>query len=409
MGENENQIRIEPTTNQRSLPFLYHFTFIVESLVLVSVFVYLIMSSFNNKTLKQTFKNGDKILIYGLLCIIGTLCFYALIRLIDSSFNKNIKFGEEEVEKEEIVTINESGVYTLSGNFNYSVIVEVKDSDDVTLILDNVNIHSKDTAAIIGLKGKSLTIKTTDTKNILMDGGNSQYVACVYSEIPLIFDGEGTLTITSKQSEGEGIATDEANLTINDGTIVISSNDDELNAGGDNGGMITINNGEVYIDASGDGIDSNGGAEINGGKLFVVGSDVGGDAGIDTDSGFEINGGVVVALGSDMIERPKDTSKQNVIAFQLDDKIQSNTVVSLINDSQDEIISFKATKSFKTIIISSPKLENTTYYLYKDGKHSGELINGIYTDGTYTGGSKISVNNMEELSLTSSVTLFGKK
>ena len=53
-------------------------------------------------------------------------------------------------------------------------------------------------------------------------------------------------------------------------------------AGGE-GGLITINNEEIYIKANGDGMDSNKNLVINGGKVYTMGSSVGGDAGIDTD------------------------------------------------------------------------------------------------------------------------------
>ena len=46
--------------------------------------------------------------------------------------------------------------------------------------------------------------------------------------------------------EGEGIATETNDITINGGDIYIESADDGLNAGGD-GGIITINNGNVFI------------------------------------------------------------------------------------------------------------------------------------------------------------------
>lgn len=131
--------------------------------------------------------------------------------------------------------------------------------------------------------------------------------------------------MNGNQQEGEGIATEAKNITINDGTIIVTSNDDGINAGGD-GATITINGGTVYIDAFGDGIDSNKNAVINGGTLFVMGSDIGGDDGIDTDEGYTINGGFVIALGSDMIETPESSSKQKTIAFSFDEKIDKDTL-----------------------------------------------------------------------------------
>lgn len=146
---------------------------------------------------------------------------------------------------------------------------------------------------------------------------------------------------------------------------------------------------------------------INGGTLFVMGSDIGGDAGIDTDTGYEINGGFVIALGSDRIEVPKNTSEQNTLAFTLDLKINAGTLVTLIKEEK-VIASFKASKSFKTLIISKDTLLSGEYKLYTNGNHTGILENGIYTNGTYTKGEVVKVNNQETFTISNKVNTFGK-
>jgi hypothetical protein len=137
-----------------------------------------------------------------------------------------------------------------------------------------------------------------------------------------------------------------------------------------------------------------------------MGSDSGGDAGIDTDDGFEINGGLLVALGSDMIELPLDTSSQKTIAFSLNKSILKNKNVTLMKDDE-VIVSFKATKSFKTIIISSSKLKNESYTLYTGGSNSGIINSGIYEGGNYTKGNKIKINNINSFTISKTVNLFG--
>jgi len=286
------------------------------------------------------------------------------------------------------ITIINGGNYTISGNYKHSIIIN--SDEEVNLILDNVNINNNETASIIGLKASKITI-TTKTDSTLTDGGTSQYDGCIYSNAPLVFEGNGTLTINGNQNEGEGIASEAQNITFNSGTYVITSNDDGINAGGD-GATITINDGIFYINASGDGIDSNKDAIINGGTIFVIGSDIGGDSGIDTDSGYLINGGTLVALGSDMIEVPKSSSKQNTLALTLDNSINKNTLVTLMKENE-EIISFIAPKNFKTIIISTSNLINGTYYLYQNGSTTSTEYLGIYNKGKITLGNKITIDN----------------
>ena len=264
------------------------------------------------------------------------------------------------------ISITKSGEYTLKGEFKHSVLVNAE--SDVTLILNGVNIQNDITATIVNIGESDLIIKLADnTNNTLSDGGASEYDACIYSNGKLIIEGNGTLNIYGNQEEGEGIATETKDITINGGTINIECQDDGINAGGD-GGLITINDGEIYIKANGDGIDSNKNLIINGGSIYTMGSSVGGDAGIDTDAGFEINGGTVIALGSDMLEKPEKTSKQKSVSFELNSKISNGTKVILKNELDEEIISFEAKEDFRTLIISNSKLTSGTYYLYKDGE-----------------------------------------
>lgn len=206
-----------------------------------------------------------------------------------------------------------------------------------------------------------------NSTNTLTDGGASKYDACIYSLGELVIEGNGNLNVNGKQTEGEGIATDTNDITINGGNIKIECKDDGLNAGGDYGGTITINDGDIYIKASGDGIDSNKNLIINGGKVYTMGSPIGGDSGIDTDKGFNINGGTVIALGSDMLVSPETTSKQRSVCFNLKNKISEGTEISLKNEKNEEVISFKAEEEFKTLIISNSKITSGTYYLYQNG------------------------------------------
>ncbi len=388
--------------------------------------LYLLMSIKNQKF----YKNKDKLIVYilGNVVVIGTML--SLTTLITNNLilnNKNNPNMEENTEKDKVtldesnsvtgsnvdlskentdVTITKGGSYTFTGEFTHSIIVDAKD-EEVELVLNGVDINTKNTATIIGLEASKITITLNDnTTNTLSDGGNSEYDGCIFSNAELVFKGNGTLVVNGNQNDGEGIATDAQNITFNGGTYKITSVDDGINAGGD-GATITINDGTFYIDASGDGIDSNQNAIINGGTVFVVGSDIGSDSGIDTDEGYVINGGFVVALGSDMIETPLDTSKQNTIAFTLDSTISKDTIVTLMKDDE-VIVSFSAIKSFKTIIISTSSLEDGSYTLYEGGDNTGDLVLGIYQKGTYTKGNKITVNNNTDFIVNKTVNLYGK-
>ena len=265
------------------------------------------------------------------------------------------------------INITKGGEYNISGSFNYSLIVN--STEKVILNLNNVTINSEITASIANINTGELVINLpSGTTNTLKDKGSSEYDGCIYSSGKLTIQGDGKLYVYGNQEEGEGIATTDNDITVDGGEIYIESADDGLNAGGDNGGTITINDGNIYIKASGDGIDSNKNLIINGGKVYTIGSSIGGDAGIDTDGSFEINGGEVIALGSDMLQNPNKSSKQKYVSFTLNSKISKESKISIKDSKNNEIISFTADEDFKTLVISNSKLSTGTYYIYVDGE-----------------------------------------
>ena len=424
LSNQNNQSFIPMNKNSIKLTTLYVVLIGTFCTIFSLCIVYLIMSIKNEKF----YKIKDKIIIYILSNIVVIGYMLGTITIITNNFILNDKKIEQQTTKDKVtldesnsvaestidlnnqstdVTITKGGFYTFSGSFKHSIIVDAE-NENVEIVLNGVNITTENTATIIGLNANKITITLNEnTTNVLTDGGNSEYDGCIYSNAELIFNGNGALIVNGNQNDGEGIATEAKNITFNSGTYKITSIDDGINAGGD-GATITINDGTFYIDASGDGIDSNKDAIINGGIIFVMGSDVGGDSGIDTDDGYTINGGFVVALGSDMIETPNNTSKQNTLAFTLDNTISKDTIVTLMKD-EEVIVSFKSTKNFKTIIISTEYLTNGNYTLYTGGSNTGVLSNGIYKGGTYTKGNIVSVNNYESFSVNKTVNTYGTK
>lgn len=385
-------------------------------------FMYLVLSIKNSKF----YENKDKLIIYILWSIVITMAFVILVNYGISKYvlSSDIRKIEENTQKEDVildksnvieegttdlsnmqtdVTITSGGTYTLTGKLNHSVIIDAA-SQEVRLVLNGVDISTSDTACIIGLSAdKIVIVLAQDTQNTLTDCGNSEYDGCIFSCAPLEFEGEGTLTVNGMQNEGEGIATEAQNITFNGGTYIINSADDGINAGGD-GATITINDGTFYIDASGDGIDSNKDAVINGGTIFVIGSDTGGDSGIDTDEGYVINGGTVVALGTDMIELPEDTSEQKTLAFNLTQAISKDTLVTLTKDGAP-YISFVASKSFKTIIISTSDIDESSFAIYTESMEGNVSNYGIVKD-IYTKENILSVNNLTEFTATRVINSF---
>lgn len=396
--------------------------FVLSGICIAIVTAYLIFSNFNKKSFKETFKNGDKVTIFVLTTIIlsCTIVYGSMFLSTDMEdiklLEKVKKTKKEDVDKGQVIskrninlndydtniTIVESGTYTLKGKFEHSILID--SSEEVILNLNNVDIYNDSSASIINLSTNKLVLNLSkNSENVVKDGGSSEYDACIYSNGNLEIRGEGSIFVYGLQDEGEGIATESKDITINGGDITIEAKDDGINAGGD-GGQISINGGNLFIKASGDGIDSNKNLIINGGTIYTIGSARGGDSGIDTNVGFVINGGTLISLGMDMLELPLKSSLQNSISFTLTDKIEKETLVTLVDEKGKAIISFISQEDFKTLILSSSNLKYGTYQLLTGGKNTGKLDNYIYTNGKYTKGAEVLIGSKNSFEIKNKIT-----
>jgi len=280
-------------------------------------------------------------------------------------------------------------------------------TDDETL-----DETSDDTPSTKGLKAENtlviasgtFTINSSDdaihsNNEIQIDGGNvvlSSGDDGIHADNVLTING-GDLTV---EKSYEGI---EANIvTIHDGSLNITSTDDGMNAGtgasSGETGYLAIHGGDITIDASGDGIDSNTTVEMTGGTVIVNGTVDGGNGALDYDETFHISGGILIAAGSSaMAQSPSDSSSQSSIVYQFD---QSTTEsIALTDDSGQFILGFTPTKSYQTIVVSSPLLEtDKTFTWHTAVDVDGEAVDGLVTDGVITTSTEL------DFTLTDSLT-----
>ena len=191
-------------------------------------------------------------------------------------------YKEEDIELTESMTITEEGVYNLTGTINGSV--KVNTTDNVKLILNNVNITSNDGPAIYIEKADDVIIYLKDgTSNTLEDSStySSTYTdidGVIFSTSDLTFDGTGSLMVKANYLDG---IVSKDDLKIKSGNYEITSTDDgirgkdsvyildgtfDITAGGDaikstndtdsDKGFILIGNGTFNINADLDGIDA---------------------------------------------------------------------------------------------------------------------------------------------------------
>ncbi|WP_035784575.1 carbohydrate-binding domain-containing protein [Butyrivibrio sp. MC2021] len=239
------------------------------------------------------------------------------------------------------VTISVEGVYVISGEAQDSTIIVDADKAKVQLVLDGVTVVNSDAPAIYVKNADKVFVTTTDSENTLAvtgtftADGDTNTDAVIYSKDDLVFNGKGTLDITSTANGISGkddvkftggtysITCNEDAIEANDsirvcdGSFTIRSGKDALHSEDSDDtskGFIYISGGSFDIDADGDGIQATTVLTIDGGTFNINASEgleatyvqindgtisiEAGDDGInasqksnDVDVAIEINGG----------------------------------------------------------------------------------------------------------------------
>ena len=235
--------------NDIKITYIYYIIFGIESLIFVSVLVYFIMSNLNKKSLKETFVNSDKIIIYVLLVIVLSTSIALLDGVVTNKLlsnnmdnineNKNnnsnksssISYkGVEEITQDKkidsgnfISTTSDENALLISGDIDVDIenisVSKTGDSDGG----DNTSFYGIN-SGIIAKDGAELTLKNiTVTTNAT--GANG------------IFSYGGSATTNNSKSDG-------TTITISDSKITTTSD----NSGGimtTGGGIMNANNLEV--------------------------------------------------------------------------------------------------------------------------------------------------------------------
>ena len=184
---------------------------------------------------------------------------------------------------EDRIAITAHGTYVLTGTLNDAqVYVDCVDAGEVTLVLNNVNIHNEDGACIYIKKAQVAQIELMEgSVNTLTDGDSYTFEnpeddepdAVLFSKEDLVIQGTGTLNVEANYMNA---LVSKDGLTIKDGIYNLNA----INHGIKGKDYLTINGGELNITAIGDGIKSTnyetelvGYVEINGGTLNITSDD----------------------------------------------------------------------------------------------------------------------------------------
>lgn len=223
-----------------------------------------------------------------------------------------------------VITINKEGVYVLSGTLSEGqIIVDAGDSDKVQLVLKNVDITCKSSAAIYVKNADKVFITTAkDSENTLKTTGefvnidDNNIDGVIFAKADITLNGAGTLNIDCSSAHGI-VCKDDLKLTsgaynINAASHALSGKDSVRIAGGtynltsktasihsentDNTekGFIYIADGEFTISSEKDGIKASSSLTINGGNINITKSEEGLEA-----MHIDINGGNISIVSND--------------------------------------------------------------------------------------------------------------
>ena len=308
--------------------------------------------------------------------------------------------GKNAAASENTLTISGAGVFSLTGTCSdVKILVEATDNDEVTLLLNGVNLTSKNGAVIDCEKAKSLAIISAEnTKNTLTDTDNYTFAegedepdAAVFSRCDTVYNAceGGSLTINGCYKDGlkckDGFSIEGGTLEINSaddgitgkdfvkvlgGKITITSSGDGIKSTHDTDekrGYVTIDGGEITINSAKDGIQAETVLTVNGGKIDIksggdeADKEISGNRGfLDFDNRggnkFRPDGGMTPPTDNGTMTRPEKPSGFNPHDAMTE---ATQTAVQTDTSSAETSESMKGLKAGKSVVISGGEINVT--------------------------------------------------
>lgn len=270
------------------------------------------------------------------------------------------------------VTILQSGTYSLSGTIdNGQVIVNSDDEGTVFLVLNGIDIHSSNSAAIYVLNAEKTIISLTEgTENYLSDGETHVFVdteddepdSVIFSEDDLVINGNGSLIIDANFKHG---IVGKDDLIIVSGNIVVNAVSDGIR-GRDS---IVVTGGNIDITAGSDGMQSNNDKDTDKGYILIESGVINIESendGIQAETNVVINGGEINILSGG--------GTQNIVVAE--------DVNEQTKDSTSTVEETESTKGIKAVSLIQVNGGIINIDSHDDALHSDDVI--VINNGTMT-------------------------
>ncbi len=202
-------------------------------------------------------------------------------RDLDASYDASsprITFTDESITSESdsakvsgnTVTITAAGTYILSGSSkDAQVVVEVGENDKVQLVFENLTLASSRAAAVYVKQADKVFVTLPDgttnsisTEAASKEQDDSNVDGAIFSKDDLTINGNGTLNVTSTQTNG---IVGKDDVRIVSGTININSGNHAVDAN-DN---ISVKDPTINVEAGKDGLHCDGNVNVVGGDINI--------------------------------------------------------------------------------------------------------------------------------------------
>lgn len=313
---------------------------------------------------------------------------------------KNYVVGNDETDEPDSaifsksdLTINGTGSLTINANYKNAI----TSKDELKIMSGNITLNS----AGDGIKGRDFVairdgIVNINAKEDGIKSNNDAEKGFVYIEggsVNIIALEDGIQAETDISIETAAI-----NITSGGGYANGETKADEQSG---RGGFGSSGRSASQASASEDSTDdetiskkglkaANSSIYITSGTVVVNGPTENNNGALDYDGTFKMTGGLLVAAGSSgMAQGPDESSTQNSAIIFFNQVMPAGTPVRITSDDGKELLTFKPSKDYQTIVVNSPELKKgTTYTIYYGGSSSGSEKNGLSKGGSFSGGTK---------------------
>ena len=336
--------------------------------------------------------------------------------------------GSGASESGGVVSITAGGTYTLSGTLTDGRVLVNAPKEEVTLILDSVDITSASSSALYIYKAAQVTLWLPDgSSSTLTDGESYSFAdeyssaaddepnACVYSKADLIVAGSGSLTVNGNYNNGvtgkDTLLLDTAELAVNaknhgvcgkdsaelrSATLTVVSGGDALRSTNDKDetlGWVSVTDSVLNLTSGEDGVQAETALTVSGGSCTIV-SGGGSDAALSDDAsakGLKAGSSVTLMSGSFTLDCADDAVHSNgdvtvsggdfTIATG-DDGIHADEIVSICGGSILITKSYEGIEG-KVVEISGGEIDLTAS---DDGVNAADGSSSGF-GGPFSGGS----------------------